>query len=815
MSVANNNSLESYDSNPNQIQQQINTNHTQETMSNKRNSGYSNSSTDSGEPQLRPLRLSKQRRDSGGNNTNSSTGTPSPLPKSPLPKDSFTGKKQFFHEPMDVDFQPRPIRLGSRSHISSQSVNKPAAASIARKQLSANPDRNSTSSDPVGTSPTSDPSLSEEDLRKSRSCDVNAITASTTTSTMEKRKSIKIKMLPIEQQNAPIHQYTHEDTIDESTKLDDMIFAVCLVDFHHQRGPEIQWWKSNYHPDYDPSLFKNIPFLALPDGSHLFEETFSNFNLVYDFKRKRSIDTLKDMNEFDDDPRYLKTLFGCSCVQQVRTSILTTEQREENKDITRSIVQKAIVIIVRKQPIFIKIKEKLSIITKSYFQQDTLHNFELLEDLFDNLNNQFKLKDNEMLHELIIEHEQENFINLNLKSSISKFKLNFMIIYKALLLDKKIIIYSNTNLQLLTQFQNNLISLIPNLINNLDNSGCPLIDYIETNGPLTKPTSLNTVNRLSMLRFFGLPLQIFNTKNSFWNPYLPLQQLDELSVGSFMIGCSNLLIVNQAKKFDVDILIDLDTQEVTFPKTNYKPEELRLSTLDKRFINHLINTVQSEPRSSDKYIGSDDYIRYQFEDYLNSLISTMRFSQYVDRFQLPPPGFTTEGDKHIGNTVDFNPKFIEAWKQSQNFKIWNSMADDFIFNFIDPKHVSIDNIPEEPTSINKNISNFFNSFKFKETNSSSTSSLHEIKAQKFIPKEQAGDMVPSTPTNANYNNSNTKENESDDGLDELVAGFERVRTNSTTNSMSKESSPSVIRTPTPTKTVANKIYNWAWGQPKS
>lgn len=776
----------------------------QEMTNSKRHSGQSTSSNENGEPQLRPLRLSKNRKNS---DSNLSSGRTSPLqPLSPLPKATATSNKRRSKELSLIqdEFNLRPIRLGSRSYRSESVATKSSTPMQAENPVSSQAARQSVCSDPIGQSTASDASQTTEALHKAATCDP-LTTVSTESSTEDKRRSIQIKMLPIEHLNKASHQYTSSEVIDEQSKLDDMIFAVCLVDFHHQRGPEIQWWKSNYHPDYDSSLFKNIPFLALPDGAHLFEETFSNFNLVYDFKHKRSIDSLKDMNEFDDDPRYLKTLFGCSCVQQVKTSVLTAEQREENKDITRLIVQKAIVIIVRKQPIFIKIKEKLSIITKTYFQQETFNNFEILEDLFDNLNNQFKLKDNQLLHELILEHEQENFINLNLRSSIKKFKLNFLMIFKALLLDKKIIIYSNTNLQLLTQFQNNLISLIPNLINNLDNSGCPLIDYTETNGPLSKPTSLNTVNRLSMLRFFGLPLQIFNTKNSFWNPYLPLQQLDELSIESFMIGCSNLLIVNQAKSFNVDMLINLDTHEVTFPKAYYKPEEFKLSSLDKRFMNHLINTVQSESKNTDKYVGSDDYIRYQFEDYLNSLVSTMRYSQYVDRFNLHPPGFNGETDKNIGNIGHFNSKFIEAWKSSQNFKIWNSMADDFIFNFIEPKHVAIDNVPEEATSLNKNISNFFSNLKFKD---SSSSSVDEVKAQKFIPNEDPG-LQADTPTEKR----STDEPGAEDDLDELVAGFERVRSNST-GKFSKESSPAPgVSTPTPT--VANKIYNWAWGtQPK-
>jgi hypothetical protein len=530
-----------------------------------------------------------------------------------------------------------------------------------------------------------------------------------------------------------------------------------LVDFHHQRGPEIQWWKSNYHPDYEPDLFKNIPFQALPDGSHLFEETFSNFNLVYDFDQKKSIDNFNDVNNFKGDPRHLKTLFGCSCVRQVKTSDLSEEERERNKDITRSIVQKAIVIIVRKQPIFAKIKDKLSIIAKSYFQQETFSNFEVLENLFDNLNGQFRLIDNEMHTEL--EQEEENYVNLNLKSTLTKFRLRFMIIFKSLLLEKKVLIYSNNNLGALTQFQNNLISLMPNLINNLDDSGCPLIDYAETNGPLSKPQSLNTTSRASMLRFFGLPLQIFNTKNSFWNPYLPLQQLDELAVQGFMVGCSNLLFVNQASMFGVDLLINLDTNEVTYPKDVYTPEDLTLSSMDKKFINHLIN-VDNHNAKHDDFVGSDDYIRYQFEDYLNSLISTMRYNQYSERFGQPPPGFNEAS--HIN---DFNAKFIESWRKTQNYKIWNTMADEFIFNFIEPKHVAAD-LKDEPYSINKNISNFFNSFKGKGATATANSD-DTIKVHKFIEEEPP-------KKNTTSSNENTEEQHQDANVDELVAGFEKV-----------------------------------------
>lgn len=566
------------------------------------------------------------------------------------------------------------------------------------------------------------------------------------------RRSIQVKNLPI------IHAPKVPPPITSSS--DDMIFALCLVDFHHARGPEIQWWKSNYHPilQDDHTLFKNLPFQALPDGSHLFEETFSNFNLVYDFENGISLDELADFENYDKNPNNLKTLFGCSCVHQVKTSDLSAEERERHKDITRSIVQKSIVVITRKQPIFTKIKEKLSIITKSYFQQDDFDNTEILENLFDNLNDSFKLIDREesdhngpftdneydpetlkvnlrslneleakiLLEKMKNEKEEEFFVNLNIKDVLLNFKFNLLIILKALLLEKKVLIFSNNNLEVLTLFQNSLIALMPNLMKNLDYSGCPLSDYNEVHSTLMKPNSLNTNNRQSMLRFFGLPLQIFNTKNNFWNPYLPLQQLDELKVDSFMAGCSNLLFVNQLTNYKIDLLVNLDSNDLLFPMG--KPNDLNLSSNDKKFINNLLNDIKKDDET---FIGNDDYIRYKFEDYLSSLVSTSRFNQYVNTFKLAPPGFDTVKSSELGDVNLFNEAFYNSWKQTKNYYIWDKMCDEFIFNFQEPKHIGVDLEDNHPYKITSLINNWT-----KKRAQPSPSGHHTAsQAQKYIPGE--------------------------------------------------------------------------------
>lgn len=537
----------------------------------------------------------------------------------------------------------------------------------------------------------------------------------------------------------------------------DPIFALCCVDFHHQRGPEIQWWKSNYHPEYTPNLFKNLPFQALPDGSHLYEETFSNFILVYDTQKLVSLDDHEDELHYSGDPRQLMTLFGCSCVGTIKTCDMDPEERAKNKDITRSLVQKAVVVIAKDRPIFTHIKEKLSIITKSYFLQKDLSNFKVFEDLFDDLNIQYTPKEDVPLPRspgvLINKEEDDEFVNLNLKDYIGRFKSNFLLIFKMMLLEKRILVFSGSNLDQVFQFQNNLISLIPGLLNNLQESGSPLIDFMELTTNLGKPTSINTLSRHSMLRFFGLPLKLFDTKGAMWAPYLPLQQLDNLKCESFLVGTSNLLIFNQARELQVDVLINLDTDEVTFPSG--KHEEFNLLNMDKKFINHLLNASNSSNSDSSDFVGNDDYLRLKFEDYLLSLLLTLRLRQYSENFNGVPPGF--EINSEMGNLSLFNAKFVELWKETKNCKIWNLIADEFIFNFITPHHYGIE--CSKSGTPNFKLPNWF--MKRQPAASKSTTDS-EHKARKFIDDKPLAnsDAASTTTADTAVSSSTTNVNES-------------------------------------------------------
>lgn len=104
----------------------------------------------------------------------------------------------------------------------------------------------------------------------------------------------------------------------------------------------------------------------------------------------------------------------------------------------------------------------------------------------------------------------------------------------------------------LCTFQYSLVSLLPGLLQNLDDSGSP---PLASRAPtLQKATSLKTSDRKSMMDFMGLPLDVFG-KDAFFQPYLPLQQLDMIrDTPSWLCGCTNSIITQQK---EIDLLVNV------------------------------------------------------------------------------------------------------------------------------------------------------------------------------------------------------------------------------------------------------------------
>lgn len=105
----------------------------------------------------------------------------------------------------------------------------------------------------------------------------------------------------------------------------DLILGIAVVDFNHLQGPIVEWsYPASLQADH-ADLTSSLPFCALPDGSHLSDEDFAHFHLYCPSISKRS------------------TIFGISCNRQIAADKLTVRA----KDVTRSTVQKAVVVLAR------------------------------------------------------------------------------------------------------------------------------------------------------------------------------------------------------------------------------------------------------------------------------------------------------------------------------------------------------------------------------------------------------------------------------------------------------------------------------------
>ncbi|OWB71096.1 hypothetical protein B5S31_g779 [[Candida] boidinii] len=631
-----------------------------------------------------------------------------------------------------------------------------------------------------------------------------------------------------------------------------MIFGLCLVDFHHTRGPEIEYWIDDETTDENKTLkiekisklWPHLPFQALPDGAHLFDETFSNFTLLYDEESETcpdlpirvSIDVDSEGNnieetiddELDSNHDSLTTFFGCSCIRQLPVSELKARENPDNSkpgdEYTRSIVQKSLVIISR-YPVTIQLREKLSIITKSYFDQHDFDDKSVIKALYDNISatyntGEVRLEDDDIYDyygELIkndiktdndtkpksvrIIKESDFYNGLNLRMTVMAFKRDLMVLFKALLLEKRVLFFSK-DLHKLSNIQYSLLSLIPNLILKLQDCGSPILNNLSKD--IYKPTSLKISDRNSVLRFMGLPLHIFDI-GGFFQPYLALQQLDYLTNRAtkwYTIGSSNDLLLDQKNKlFDMVVYIDMPKNSGSTLTSSIKPssslsttigsieildndlkDKLTLTPQDKRFMDFIVSHVaefektefklsNSSSESVDKlndnnshstlnynnsslktYKGSDDFIRWQFEDYLIGMLSTVKYDNFLqnaNETQLRSLNFST--DSVIKNEIDmFSIKFINHWKENcLNYKIFNSSSDDELFNFFEPKHL----FDEESDNLFKNL---FKNWRSKSNSESKNNNNNKNNNKTDTPSENT--LV--TPSTESINDKETIGNES-------------------------------------------------------
>lgn len=176
-----------------------------------------------------------------------------------------------------------------------------------------------------------------------------------------------------------------------------------------------------------------------------------------------------------------------------------------------------------------------------------------------------------------------------------------------------------------------------------------------------------------------------------FGPYTPLQQLDVLAdfgTKSYIVGSTNSLLLQQRDRYS-DILINLDDGSINITSTSLK-QALQLSVPDRRWIDFITQEVNDtwdeanpgRPKTMG-YVGSEEFIRLQFEEYLLSLISSVKYHKYlVKHGDSVAPLPHIEGDA----AHDFGLEFVEAWSRTDNYRIWDRHTEGNLFDIVEPRH---------------------------------------------------------------------------------------------------------------------------------
>lgn len=211
------------------------------------------------------------------------------------------------------------------------------------------------------------------------------------------------------------------------------ILHVIVVGFHHKKGCQVEYSFPPLvpgTPNECPLGWKYLPTLALPDGSHNYDEDTVYFHLP-------------SLN----DPK--RTIYGISCFRQIPVEKL----KNRTSDITRGTVQKS-VCVLSTLPLYGHIQVKMALITHAYFEEGDFSKVSLLEDTYHHLNSCMSSES---------QIPPQIFVGLSARDFILQFRHKVLLLFKLLLLEKRIVFYQSP-VQPLCATILTLLSLYPGMI---------------------------------------------------------------------------------------------------------------------------------------------------------------------------------------------------------------------------------------------------------------------------------------------------------------------------------------------------------------
>jgi hypothetical protein len=127
------------------------------------------------------------------------------------------------------------------------------------------------------------------------------------------------------------------------------------------------------------------------------------------------------------------SLFGISCTRQMDASTLLNRPAE----VTRSTVQKAVVVIADSPQFFGMLRERLSVVTSAWFAQRDFTETEILKRFQESLKEE---SDRGKLGEG--EEDRDQYLGMSLRQLVREFKWQTLLLFKCCLLQPKVGQYS-------------------------------------------------------------------------------------------------------------------------------------------------------------------------------------------------------------------------------------------------------------------------------------------------------------------------------------------------------------------------------------
>uniref|UniRef100_A0A7N6AK89 UDENN domain-containing protein n=1 Tax=Anabas testudineus TaxID=64144 RepID=A0A7N6AK89_ANATE len=462
------------------------------------------------------------------------------------------------------------------------------------------------------------------------------------------------------------------------------VLHIVVVGFHHKKGCQVEFSYPPLMPDegHDSNLlpeeWKYLPFLALPDGAHNYQEGTSRLQC--------------------------KVFYGPYC------------ERLRHKHTGASAADG---VCFGSQPLYGLLQAKLQLITHAYFEEKDFSQIFILKELYDHMNSSLKGS--------ALDGSQV-YLGLSPRDLILHFRHKALIMFKLILLEKKVLFYVSPVNRLVGALMT-VLSLFPGMIEHglVDSShyrpkssvseDASLAESVlgaeefvsvsvtdissesdwETLDPSvleeggskegidgkeagsefpetfdSKPVTPITVQPQSASSQggviqglvsgleedqYGLPLAIF-TKGYLCLPYMALQQhhlLSDVTVRGFVAGATNILFRQQRHLSDAIVEVEEARIQIHDPELR---KILNLTTADLRFADYVVKHV-TENRD-DVFLdgtgweGGDEWIRAQFTLYLHSLLSSA----------------LQEDNERL--LADYGAPFIAAWKNTHNYRVWYS-----------------------------------------------------------------------------------------------------------------------------------------------